>query len=73
MKFHDDKRTPWFCPFERASKPTYHGRGTHLEQKAAKGCARGDVQKMANLLMADADDEAIVLCNGSDNQPLVHR
>jgi hypothetical protein len=58
-KFHDDKRDLWFCPFEPASNPTYRSRRAYLEQKVAEGYSPGEVQKMADLLMSNADEEAL--------------
>jgi hypothetical protein len=58
-KFHDDQRDLWFCPFEPASNPTYPGRRAYLEQKVAEGYTSDDVQKMADLLMTNADDETL--------------
>ncbi len=58
-KFHDDKRDLWFCPFESASNPTYPGRRAYLEQKVEEGYTPDDVKTIADLLIANVDDETL--------------
>src|SRR5262249_22540048 len=58
-KFHDDERDLWFCPFESASNPTYRPRRDYLQGKVDAGYTRQDVQNIAALLNADADDETL--------------
>src|SRR5262249_14034039 len=58
-KFHDDRRDLWFCPFESASNPTYRPRRAYLEGKVEQGDTREDVRRIAQLLLDNADDEAL--------------
>lgn len=58
-KFHDDKRDLWFAPFESASNPSYPERLAYLREKVEAGYSPEDVRKIADLLAANADDEAL--------------
>ncbi len=58
-KFHDAERDLWFCPFESTTNPTYQPRRTYLEEKVATGYSPNDVQKIAQLLKTNADDEVL--------------
>jgi hypothetical protein len=58
-KFHDDRRDLWFCPFESASNPTYATRRQYLANKVAEGYTPEDVSRIADLLIAGADDQAL--------------
>ncbi len=58
-KFHDDKRDLWFCPFESSSNPTYEQRRDYLASKVDEGYSEDDVQTIADLLRANADDETL--------------
>jgi hypothetical protein len=58
-KFHDHRRDLWFTPFESASNPTYPGRRAYLEEKVAAGYSAEDVQKIADLLTSNVDDDIL--------------
>lgn len=58
-KFHDAQRDLWFCPFESKTNPTYQPRRNYLEEKVATGYTHNDVQKIAQLLKNNADDETL--------------
>jgi len=53
------RRDQWFCPFESASNPTYQPRRAYLEGKVAEGYRPEDVQHIADLLTARADNETL--------------
>lgn len=58
-KFHDDKRDLWFCPFESSSNFIYQKRRNYLASKVDEGYCEEDVQKIADLLRKDADEETL--------------
>jgi hypothetical protein len=58
-KFYDDERDQWFCPFESASDPTYKPRRAYLEGKVASGYSQEDIHQIADLLLANVDDESL--------------
>lgn len=58
-KFYDDKRDLWFCPFESSANPTYVPRRAYLEAKVGEWYTPEDVRRIAGLLAAGADDEAL--------------
>jgi hypothetical protein len=55
-KFHDPQRDLWFCPFEATANPTYYPRRAYLEEKVAIGYQPEEVEKIARLLQANADE-----------------
>ncbi|BAY61539.1 hypothetical protein NIES22_16060 [Calothrix brevissima NIES-22] len=58
-KFHDKQRDLWFCPFESKDNSSYYPRRAYLEEKVALSYSQEDVQKIAELLRTDAEDEVL--------------
>jgi hypothetical protein len=58
-RFHDDATDSWFLPFESATNPSYAPRRAYFCEKIAAGYTAADVQRIANLLRANADDETL--------------
>ncbi len=58
-KFHDEERDLWFLPFESTADPSYNTRRTYLQQKVSTGYSQEDVERIARLLQANADEDAL--------------
>jgi hypothetical protein len=58
-KFYDVARDLWFLALESASNPTYQKRRAYLEAMVAKGYTEEDVERIAELLHANVDDEVL--------------
>jgi hypothetical protein len=58
-RFYDVMRDLWFLALESASNPAYERRRIYLEEKVSTGYAPQDVKRIAELLKANADDEAL--------------
>jgi len=58
-KFHDEERDLWFLPFESAADPSYKPRLAYLHQKVSTGYTQADVQRVALLLQANADEDVL--------------
>ncbi len=58
-KFYDDERDLWFLPLESTSDPSYAGRRAYLEDKVSTGYTQEDVDCIARLLRANADEDVV--------------
>jgi len=58
-KFHDSDRDLWFLPFESTAHPEFAKRHAYLADEVAKGYTDSDLQTIARLLNANADDDAL--------------
>ena len=58
-KFHDDEHDLWFLPLESTADPSYETRRTYLRRKVSTGYTQGDVERVASLLQANADEDVL--------------
>ena len=58
-KFHDAERDLWFLPLEAASDPSYSKRHAYMREKVSAGYTKGDVDRIARLLKAHADEDTL--------------
>src|SRR2546426_10399092 len=57
-KFYDEERDLWFLPLESTSDPSYAGRRSYFEDKVSTGYTQEDVDRIARLLRANADERS---------------
>lgn len=58
-RFHDDERDLWFLALEAASDPSYDKRHAYLREKVSTGYTKADVDRIARLLRANADEDVL--------------
>jgi hypothetical protein len=58
-RFYDVARDLWFLALESVSNPTYEKRRVYLEAKVATGYTEHDVNRIAELLHANVDDDVL--------------
>lgn len=58
-RFHDAERDMWFLALESAADPSYARRRAYFEEKLSTGYAQEDVNRIARLLQANADEDVV--------------